>query len=659
MRKLRPPVPHDLATSGVRSRRRRDRRPAAFLGLGSNLGDRRAYLRDAVATLADVGPTRVSPGVRDRPGGRAGRPGPYLNLVVELDTDRSPRDLLGVCHRLEAAAERVREVRWGPARWTSTCCGSRAPTVDEPDLEVPHPRMWERRFVLAPLHDLAPDLVDEAALDAAEGLVEPVGPLDTRRPVTRGRGRPAAGWSASSGPGGPGASLALALAGAGWEVLPMLGGATTWRARPRGSTWLVLATPDGAIAGVAQEVRPGPARWWRTCRARPGWTCWRRTGAGPPSTRWWPCPTPRSGPSACGGGGSRWPATRWADEVVDALGGRAFAADDADRAAYHAAAVIASNHLVALLGQVERLAAAVGRPVRGLPRPRRPPPSTTCATGPRRPDRAGGPGRRGHDPRATWPPSPPGSAGATPGAGRRRPPPGRPPRSPAVKTVATIAELRRPRPTAAGRAAGARSASCPPWATSTTGTPRSCGQARAETDLVVASIFVNPLQFGPGEDLEAYPRDLAGDTAWPRRPASTCCSRPPAEEMYPEPVLTTTVSVAGVSEPLEGGPAPTHFAGVATVVAKLFSIVGPCRAYFGEKDFQQLAVVRRWPATCPSRWRWWPAPRVREPDGLAMSSRNVYLSPDERAARPCCTGPCGRGRRPSAPASGTRRRCAA
>jgi pantoate--beta-alanine ligase len=157
--------------------------------------------------------------------------------------------------------------------------------------------------------------------------------------------------------------------------------------------------------------------------------------------------------------------------------------------------------------------------------------------------------------------------------------------------------------------------------------------ARADTEVVVASIFVNPLQFGAGEDLDAYPRDLDRDTELASGAGVDLLFTPGVEEMYPRPVLTT-VSVAQVAEGLEGASRPTHFAGVATVVAKLFSIVGPCRAYFGAKDFQQIAVVRRMTedlslpvevVACPTR---------REPDGLARSSRNVYLTADERAAAP-------------------------
>jgi pantoate--beta-alanine ligase len=157
--------------------------------------------------------------------------------------------------------------------------------------------------------------------------------------------------------------------------------------------------------------------------------------------------------------------------------------------------------------------------------------------------------------------------------------------------------------------------------------------ARAETDVVVASIFVNPLQFGAGEDLDAYPRDLERDTALAEAAGVDLLFVPPAEEMYPQPVLTT-VTVAEVSAPFEGASRPTHFAGVATVVAKLLSIVGACRAYLGEKDYQQLAVVRRMVADLSMPVEVVGCPTVREPDGLAMSSRNAYLDAQERAAAP-------------------------
>ena len=155
--------------------------------------------------------------------------------------------------------------------------------------------------------------------------------------------------------------------------------------------------------------------------------------------------------------------------------------------------------------------------------------------------------------------------------------------------------------------------------------------ARAEHDLVVVTVFVNPLQFGDEEDLDGYPRDLVGDSAAAEAEGVDVLFTPSVAEIYPEPTRTT-VHVAGLTEGLCGAARPTHFDGVTTVVAKLFSIVGRSTAYFGRKDAQQLAVVRRMgldldlPVTVVG------CPVVREPDGLAMSSRNAYLSAEERGA---------------------------
>lgn len=148
----------------------------AFLGLGSNLGDRRAHLRAAVDSLGPM-VRRVSPVYETEPLG--GPPGqePYLNVVVEIDTDLSPRALLGLCHRLEAAAGRVRDVRWGPRTLDVDILWIEGVTVDEPDLTVPHPRMWERRFVLAPLGDLAPELLPPGWEASAQGAVRRAGNL--------------------------------------------------------------------------------------------------------------------------------------------------------------------------------------------------------------------------------------------------------------------------------------------------------------------------------------------------------------------------------------------------------------------------------------------------------------------------------------------------
>jgi pantoate--beta-alanine ligase len=156
--------------------------------------------------------------------------------------------------------------------------------------------------------------------------------------------------------------------------------------------------------------------------------------------------------------------------------------------------------------------------------------------------------------------------------------------------------------------------------------------AAADTDCAVASIFVNPLQFAPDEDLGSYPRDLERDTAVAEANGVKLLFVPSVDEMYPGGPVLTSVSVADLSERWDGASRPTHFTGVATVVSKLFNIVGPCRAYFGQKDFQQLAVIRRMVADLSIPVEVIGCPIVREPDGLAMSSRNTYLSPEERAA---------------------------
>jgi pantoate--beta-alanine ligase len=155
--------------------------------------------------------------------------------------------------------------------------------------------------------------------------------------------------------------------------------------------------------------------------------------------------------------------------------------------------------------------------------------------------------------------------------------------------------------------------------------------ARAEADLVVVSLFVNPTQFGPDEDLAGYPRDPDGDTATAAAEGVDVLFVPSVTEMYPDPPRTT-VHVDGLTDRLCGASRPTHFDGVATVVTKLFSIVGPCRAYFGRKDAQQLAVIRRVVDDLNLPVDVIGCPLVREPDGLARSSRNAYLTIEERAA---------------------------
>jgi 2-amino-4-hydroxy-6-hydroxymethyldihydropteridine diphosphokinase len=150
----------------------------AFIGLGSNLGDRRQYLRGAVEGLrAGHDVVALSPLYETEPMGGPEDQGAFLNMVVELATDDTPRQLLERCHAVEAAAARVRTVHWGPRTLDADVVWVDGVSVDEPDLVVPHPRLWERRFVLQPLFDLAPDLVSEAAIEASGGAVVRVGIL--------------------------------------------------------------------------------------------------------------------------------------------------------------------------------------------------------------------------------------------------------------------------------------------------------------------------------------------------------------------------------------------------------------------------------------------------------------------------------------------------
>ncbi|MBB3312495.1 pantoate--beta-alanine ligase [Rhizobium sp. BK196] len=156
-------------------------------------------------------------------------------------------------------------------------------------------------------------------------------------------------------------------------------------------------------------------------------------------------------------------------------------------------------------------------------------------------------------------------------------------------------------------------------------------RARAENEIVVASIFVNPLQFGPTEDLTRYPRDLQRDRTMLEKAGVDILFAPGVEDMYPHP-MKTVVDVPELGCELEGAVRPGHFAGVATVVSKLFNIVQPSNAYFGEKDYQQVVIIKRMTDDLALPVRIVPVPTIRDADGLALSSRNVYLSGEERRA---------------------------
>jgi pantoate--beta-alanine ligase len=157
-------------------------------------------------------------------------------------------------------------------------------------------------------------------------------------------------------------------------------------------------------------------------------------------------------------------------------------------------------------------------------------------------------------------------------------------------------------------------------------------RAKREDDAVVVSIFVNPTQFGPREDFKKYPRDIQGDLDM-LAPLTDIVFMPSDSEMYPRN-YDTWVDVKGVTERLEGASRPGHFRGVATVVTKLFNIVCPTKAYFGQKDAQQVAVVKKMVAELNMDLEVMVCPTVREADGLAMSSRNTYLNTEERRAAP-------------------------
>jgi pantoate--beta-alanine ligase len=155
-------------------------------------------------------------------------------------------------------------------------------------------------------------------------------------------------------------------------------------------------------------------------------------------------------------------------------------------------------------------------------------------------------------------------------------------------------------------------------------------RAASECDVVATSLFINPLQFGPTEDLTAYPRDLEGDRVKTEAVGVSFLFAPTEAEMFPQPPVIA-VRVSGISDRLEGAARPGHFDGVATIVTKLLAIAGPCRAYFGEKDYQQLAVLRHLVIDLMLPVDVVGCPTVRDTDGLALSSRNAYLTTVERA----------------------------
>ena len=221
-----------------------------------------------------------------------------------------------------------------------------------------------------------------------------------------------------------------------------------------------------------------------------------------------------------------------------------------------------------------------------------------------------------------------------------------------MRTARTVAEVRDA--LSAARREGARIGLVPTMGALHDGHLSLVRAARRSCDAVVVSLFVNPAQFGPGEDLDAYPRDEARDAELPRPRAWTCSTRRGVRRGLPRGVRDRGRGRRASPRSSEGDPARRgagHFRGVTTVVAKLLNVVGPQVAYFGQKDAQQAVVIRRMARDLDFPVEIEVLPTVREPDGLAMSSRNAYLSDEERARAPAlCAVRCERARRP--PASG-------
>lgn len=201
-----------------------------------------------------------------------------------------------------------------------------------------------------------------------------------------------------------------------------------------------------------------------------------------------------------------------------------------------------------------------------------------------------------------------------------------------MKRASTIVEVREIRDSE--RARGAVIGLVPTMGALHAGHLSLIARSKSRGDFVCASLFVNPLQFGPSEDYEAYPRMLETDAELAGIAGCDLLFHPRVEEIYPAGSPLTTVSVSEIGDPLEGRGRPGHFDGVATVVAKLLAIFEPDFAYFGQKDAQQLALVARMSADLSFRTEIVACPTIREADGLAISSRNAYLTADDRAAAP-------------------------
>ena len=439
------------------------------------------------------------------------------------------------------------------------------------------------------------------------------------------------------GAGRAGRSLEEALRRVGWRVLATLHHGDAVTAAASGCDLLVLAVPDAAVRAVADRVAPVPSTVVAHLAGSLGPDV---LGAHPRRAAIHPMvalPDPVTGADGLAGAWFAIAGDALAGEVAAALGGRSFPVAEEDRGAHHAACAMAANHVTALLGVVERVVGAAGLPLA---------PYVELAGGAVAAvaDRGPAAALTGPVARGDW-----ATVGAHLGALAEAD-------RPAYLALAAEAARLAGRTLPAGlgvaagaavvhekaalrkaldqvRAAGLTVGLVPTMGALHGGHATLIRRAAAECDVVAVTVFVNPLQFERADDLAAYPRTLDHDVAVALAAGASVLFAPTTDEVYGIGA-TTVVHVGGLAGRLEGAARPGHFDGVATVCAKLFGLAGPCRAYFGEKDFQQVAVVRRLVHDLDLPVEVVACPTVRDHDGLALSSRNALLSEEERAVAP-------------------------
>ena len=440
------------------------------------------------------------------------------------------------------------------------------------------------------------------------------------------------------GTGRAGSSVQEALQRAGWTALAPVRHGDDLAGAAAGCDLLVLAVPDANVAEVAGRVRPSDSTLVVHLAGSLGPDVLgphpRRAAIHPVAA----LPDGRLGADRLSGAWYAWAGDPGALDVIGAFGGRPFAVADEDRPAHHAACAMAANHATALLGVVERVVSRAGLPLAPYVELAAGAVEAVAERGP-----AGaltGPVARGDWatvrahlaalPEADRPSYLALAAEAARLAGGTLPtglavPPG-------TIVLHEKAALRKALDHA--RTAGLTVGLVPTMGALHEGHASLIRRAAAGCDVVAVTVFVNPLQFDRPDDLAAYPRTLDTDVAVAAEAGATIVFAPTVGEVYGPDGARARVHVEGLADRLEGASRPGHFDGVATVCTKLFGMAGPCRAYFGEKDFQQVAVVRRLVADLDLPVEIVPCPIVRADDGLALSSRNALLTAEERAVAP-------------------------